>query len=192
MTWRVLDLDGPILAGKQRHYACYRDGMQAVGKTPMEIEAYWAHKRDQLVAADTSDEAFKAFWLSHIEEPEYLALDRLQSGAAEILKKWCDAGDQLVLVTMRQHESRVIEQLKSFGIYDYFSSVIVTQKPEKEAALSGIDPKQAIWIGDTEVDAQSAQRFGCPCYLVENGLREGAFLAQFAGCTVVPDITVVP
>ena len=42
-----LDLDGPVLDGKERHYFCYRKILKKLGFEPVGIDEYWASKREK-------------------------------------------------------------------------------------------------------------------------------------------------
>ena len=63
-TWRatmirtvIVDLDGTILDGRFRHYACYRQILEERGYAPVSLESYWrmklerADRRQQLAAS---------------------------------------------------------------------------------------------------------------------------------------------
>ncbi len=41
----ILDLDGPVLDGKLRHYDCYRRILGNYHFTPLGIDEYWELKR---------------------------------------------------------------------------------------------------------------------------------------------------
>jgi phosphoglycolate phosphatase len=193
----IVDLDGPILEGSARHYACYRQILVDHGREPLPIDRYWRMKRqgvcvrDQLAAtgAEAMYDRFKAMWLTRIESPEMLALDRLQPGAAETLRRWHEVNHvRLVLATLRQHEAGVREQLHHAGLASIWATVVVCpphaatrSKSGQVAASLGRDTGDGcLWIGDSEVDVQSARAFGCPVWAVSCGVRNDAFLASLA------------
>ncbi len=131
----VLDLDGPILDGRLRHYACYRRILRAHGYAPIGLQDYWrmkrgrAGRREQLAAsgAETLYEEFSRAWLEQIERPELLALDRLQDGVTTKLREWRDRGTRMILATMRRYPERLEEQLVSLGIRAFFDHVVVCE-----------------------------------------------------------------
>jgi phosphoglycolate phosphatase len=193
----VVDLDGPILDGRWRHYECYRQILSEHAHQPLSIETYWSMKRrgtcmkDQLAAtgAEAIYNGFKAAWLARIEAPEMLALDQLQPGAAETLKRWRRMGHvRLVLATLRQREDGVIEQVERFNLAAVWDAVVVCSSAgdgaEKARRVAGVIGRasgdQCVWIGDTEADVQAARQFGCPVWALTCGLRNEAFLAALA------------
>ncbi len=190
---RILDLDGPILDGRARHYACYSDILTGMRKTPLDIDQYWRLKRDGipsrdiLAYSDAGDliDDFAAHWRDLIETPSYLALDRLQDGAAEKLAQW----DDCILITMRQDAQAVHRQLKLLRIHNCFRDIIVVSEGDKTGKI--IPAAGAIWIGDTEADALAAQAANVRCYLVENGLRSRDYLSRLPG-TIIPSIREAP
>src|SRR5262249_1152691 len=115
----ILDLDGPLLDGRDRHYACYRGILEAAGYVPGDADRYWEMKRNRAerrahLAASGAEaiyEEFQRAWLDRIEAPELLALDRVQPGAPDVLGRWKDRGIQLVLATFRRHPDRLLDQL---------------------------------------------------------------------------------
>ncbi len=203
----VLDLDGPILDGRLRHYACYRRILRAHGYAPIGLQDYWrmkrgrAGRREQLAAsgAETLYEEFSRAWLEQIERPELLALDRLQDGVTTKLREWRDRDTRLILATMRRYPERLDEQLVSLGIRAFFDHVVVCEyrwggagKARKvEDAVAGLDPEQCLWVGDTEVDVEAARSFGCPVWAVTGGLRTESYLASLYPDFLSPDLRSV-
>ena len=193
----IVDLDGPVLEGRWRHHQCYREILAVHGFAALPIDTYWRMKRqgscvkDQLAATGAEDiyDQFKATWLARIEASDLLALDRLQSGVAETLRRWHVVERvRLVLATLRQREAGVLEQLERFGLTGIFDAVVVCPSQPAAAgksrmvaeALGRTDGDGCLWIGDTEVDVQAARAFGCPVWAVTCGVRDDAFLASLS------------
>lgn len=203
----VLDLDGPILDGRFRHYACYRGILRAHGHVPLGLQDYWrmkrgrAGRREQLAASDAEAlyEEFSRAWLEQIERPELLALDRLQDGVTTKLREWRDRGIRLILATMRRYPERLDGQLVSLGIRAYFDHVVVCEHRSGGAgkarkvgdAVAGLDPEQCLWVGDTEIDVEAARAFGCPVWAVTRGLRTESYLASLSPDFLGPDLRSV-
>jgi phosphoglycolate phosphatase-like HAD superfamily hydrolase len=174
---------------------------------PVEAAHYWEMKRDradrraQLAAsgAEALYETFLQAWLDRIEAPEFLALDRVQPGAIDVLSRWKDQGIGLMLATLRRHPDRLQEQLAATGLDRWLDVVVVSRHAEGGAgkarqlrrAAPGLDPGSALWIGDTEVDVAAARSLGCPVWLLTCGLRTGAYLASLAPEFLGPDLTQV-
>ncbi len=111
-----LDLDGPILEGKFRHYACYKDIIKKYGGNALEIDYYWELKRnkitrDIILEKSNFQESYEIFfkeWMISIENEKYLNLDILKPEVVETLKSWRNITDKIVLVTMRQNREYLL------------------------------------------------------------------------------------
>src|SRR5207237_1355265 len=115
----ILDLDGPILEGRERQYACYRNILTESGFTAVSLECYWEMKRArvplaaQLAAtgAEALRESFPKRWLEEIESDVLLERDTVQPGAKETLAAWQEAGLRMVLATQRRNAMGLHRQL---------------------------------------------------------------------------------
>jgi phosphoglycolate phosphatase len=191
----VLDLDGPILDGRLRHYACYRDILLELGREPIDIDRYWALKREmtgrdkvlELSGAENEYDRFLQKWLANIERDEYLKLDRIQDGAKEKLAAWKERSDIVViLATMRNDRSALIQQLDDLEISGLLDKIVVS--PHKYGAegkaravldsLSRGDLSDGLWIGDTEADIHAAEFLKCQVWALSCGLRNAERLAS--------------
>lgn len=199
-----LDLDGPILEGKCRHYQCYNDILIENGFVPLEIEAYWAMKRNRIdrrqqLAASQADGIYEQFlqsWLKRIEKKDYLALDQLQPGVLERLQQWRSLGIELTLVTMRNHEDNLHWQLDELGLSPLLDRVLAVgtasgEMGKAEAARPYVDggaAGTALWIGDTEIDISAARSLGVRVCAVCCGLRTSEYLASLTPDFLCPDL----
>lgn len=203
----ILDLDGPILDGEFRHYACYQKILANHGYAPVSIENYWQMKRDRMdlrqqlsaSGAEAIYSDFKRSWLELIEQPEMLDLDRVQPGAKQKLVEWREQGLSLALVTLRRHPERLHAQLAHLGLTFLFDYILVSDhskggvgKAEKVKQTLAEQPATALlWIGDTEVDVEAARWLGCPVWAVSCGVRTERYLASLAPDFLSRDITSV-
>ncbi len=200
-----LDLDGPLLDGKEKHYHCYRSIMEKFSFKPIGIDEYWENKRAlvnrrdllSLSGAEEIYDIFCAAWLSMIESPDVLVLDKLQEGAVDCLRSWKTQGIKLTLVTMRKNKQALEQQLNSMGLRNYFDAVLVCSHDEggegkanavQKMYYSEQSGKHFLWIGDTEVDLEAANLLGCPVILLSNGLRNEKFLEILGGEMIMPSI----
>lgn len=200
-----LDLDGPLLDGKQKHYHCYRCILERFGFRPIGIDEYWEKKRNlvnrrELLKMSGAEEIYNDFlaaWLLMIESPEMLALDKVQEGAVDCLRSWKEQRIDLTLVTMRKNKSALEEQLKSTGLRQFLNTVLDCDHAGggvgKADAVRGlfqnkVNKGDALWIGDTEADWEAAKSLGCGVLLLSNGLRNESYLKSLQGAVVKPSI----
>ena len=198
----VVDLDGTILDGRERHHACYRRILESFGAEPLALARYWELKRSRcnrrtvlgMSGVEDRYSEFMTQWLATIESAEMLALDRVHPGALEALGQLRANGHRLALVTSRQHEGELFDQLAALGLRSSFDHVVVAVGAEtgvKKAAAytdSGLPAACSAWIGDTEVDIEAARVLGAPSFAVCNGLRTRDYLASLGPAFVDEDL----
>lgn len=183
-----LDLDGPVLDGKQKHYRCYRDIVEELGGQPVEIEKYWQEKRGgknrKILAESFEDdkeslcEVFTEEWKKRIETREYLQYDILKPQVKPALNRLKSQSECLALVTMRNSRENLIWQLKALEIIGYFDEIIAcssmsnsTKCEEISKRFSKKDMVRSLVIGDTEMDIYTAGELGTDFIGIINGLR---------------------
>ncbi|MFY4787731.1 HAD family hydrolase [Aliarcobacter butzleri] len=182
-----LDLDGPLLEGKYRHYRCYEDIIKKYGGTALEIDYYWELKRNKItrdIVLEKSNfqenyEIFFKEWMTNIENEKYLNLDSLKPEVIETLKSWENITDKIVLVTMRQNREYLLKQLDKLGVLFLFDEVIDCPPQRKNTKYEALKDKifsNAIFIGDTEEDTNTAKMLGIKSIGITNGLRNKKFL----------------
>lgn len=182
-----LDLDGPILEGKNRHYQCYKDIIDKHGGNILDIDTYWDMKtskitRDVLLNKSDFQGSYSEFfeeWMKNIEDEKYLTLDILKPQVFETLDRWTKLTSNMVLVTMRQNRAFLIQQLKNLKVHDFFDEIIdcpPQRENTKYEALKNKNFKKAIFIGDTEEDTNTAKMLGIKSVGITNGLRKRNFL----------------
>lgn len=200
-----LDLDGPLLDGKERHYQCYRNILEKFGFKAIGIDEYWEAKRalinrrDLLKMSDAEAiyDDFLALWMTIIESPNMLSLDKVQEGAVDCLHSWKKRGINLNLVTMRKNKQALEKQLDSTGLRTYLDAVFVCSHADggegKADAVRNLFSakqleRQVLWVGDTEADWEAARSLGCTLVLLSNGLRNKDYLASLSGAGVMSSI----
>jgi phosphoglycolate phosphatase len=200
----ILDLDGPILDGVDRHYSCYSDILKERGFAPVPLDIYWdmkrrgINRRELLQRSDAAgfyDEFLQA-WLQRIEQKNYLELDRLQFKVPEILESWQRSGLKTLLVTLRSNTENVLWQLDYFGIRRLFTEVIVVNGRSADANkavaisrhLGAGDLNTAVWVGDTEIDITAAKEVGVKVCAVTCGLRTAEYLAPLQPDMLEPNL----
>jgi phosphoglycolate phosphatase-like HAD superfamily hydrolase len=203
-----LDLDGPVLECRERHYACYVELCRRYGHAPRGEDTYWRLRRRRVGAAEllktggvrADERDLRRAWIELIEQPRYLQLDVIQPGAAEALAVWKAAGCRLALVTLRRDARAVRAQLERLRLAALFERCVVCDPKlggaGKAAAairsMKSADPAQSIWIGDTEVDAEASAALGCAkLFLVSCGIRSGRYLRSLGAGEVVRDVAAL-
>jgi phosphoglycolate phosphatase len=123
---------------------------------------------------------------------EAFDLTKLYPGAAEALTNLAEAGHQLGICTNKPiGPTRAV--LRHFGLADRFSVIIggdslPQRKPDPaplQAALAQLGSGPALFIGDSEVDAETAHAAQVPLALFTGGYRKTA--AEALGAKMVFD-----
>ena len=188
----IFDLDGPILNGERRHYQCYKDILEKYQQSPLEFDFYWNIKRNReplknqlrYTNAETIYYNFKAEWIQKIEMQDYLQLDQLQPDIFSLLTELKNSNKRIILTTMRHHKANLLWQLKELKIHHFFDKVSVSNglqekfKTKKVKLALRDELADFFWIGDTEIDIQSAKALSIQVGAVLNGLRSETYLAR--------------
>ena len=118
-------------------------------------------------------------------------ISSLADGAREALEAVESLGLSQNVISVCE-EKRLLSQLESYNIRQYFDSVLGTHDNfayGKEQLASdwiesrGISPDEVLFIGDTEHDREVADIVGCDCVLVSCGHQAHEKLAA-TGCPV--------
>lgn len=100
-------------------------------------------------------------------------------GATEALEALRDAGHPLAICTNKpEGPTRAI--LAHFGLNHFFDAVVggdslAVRKPDPaplQAALAPLGAEEAVFVGDSEIDAETAERAGLPFALFTEGYRK--------------------
>ena len=132
--------------------------------------------------------AFRQHYLKHC-----LDKTRPYDGVLEVLKTLKERGYRLAIVSNKLQPA--VEELNGRFFKDYVSVAIgesreVRRKPAPDTVLQalsrlGSTREEAVYVGDSEVDMQTAQNVGIPCISVLWGFRDRAFLEEHnAACFV--------
>lgn len=202
-----LDLDGPILECKMRHYACYRDLCRSCELRPLGRDEYWELKRQRVNGATIFQRSgargdgrdLMRSWIDLVEQPGYLALDAVHPWVFDVLSSWVAGGARLCLATLRSNVAGLHAELEDLRLRRFLDRVVVSDSAlggeGKAAAVmreqSDIDPQSSVWVGDTEVDAVAAAALGSRLYLVTCGIRTEEYLRSLNAGEVVSDLRAV-
>jgi phosphoglycolate phosphatase-like HAD superfamily hydrolase len=182
-----LDLDGTVLEERHRHFNCYHDTIIEDGGISLTEDEYWEAKRNKIdrntiLERSSYPKDYQLFlnkWLNRIEMKKYLEYETLKPKALETLKTWRTISEQIVIVTMREKPRNLMWQVKSLGILPLVDKILrCSPKNEKSKieALNCIDTNMSVFIGDTEVDMQTARSLGIIAIAVIKGLRAKQYL----------------
>ena len=199
-----LDLDGPILECRDRHYACYLELCRRFGVRARKRESYWQLRRRRTSAAElvrdagasVEENAIRSAWIDLIEEPRFLRLDFVHPLVIETLAAWKMYGLRLLVVTLRRNEAAARAQLRRLRVLELLDAAIVCDphlggagKAAAAKAWAGeYGASRRVWIGDTEADATAGTILGAELYLVSCGIRSAAYLRSLAAGRVVRDL----
>jgi phosphoglycolate phosphatase len=186
------DLDGTLLNSKPRLYHLFQF---LVPHSKFSYEDYWKLKKDKISHREILTNYFKYQekdiikfnfeWMSLIESPEWIIYDEPFEGLHQFLES-LNLNNQLYIVTARQDQKVVFDQIKSFHLDCYFKDILVTlQKIEKSdlikktKQISNLD-----WIiGDTGKDIETGKILGIKTAAVLTG-----FLSQNQLIRYSPDV----
>jgi phosphoglycolate phosphatase len=188
-----LDLDGPLLDGKLRHYECYKNILLENNCIPISLNDYWSLKRNRVnrkILLEKSNaidiyDVFLSKWIERIETKDYLSLDRLQPKVVDMLSFWKSKGVNIFLITHRNNTENLHWQLNKSGLVGFFNQILDVPTLGEEAksksehirnCFPDLSPGECLWIGDTEADILSAQELKIRVYALSCGLRTREYL----------------
>ena len=127
-------------------------------------------------------------------------LGRLFPGTVEGLRELTERGLKLAVVTNAlQHLAETV--LTRFGIASYLQLIIggdrVSQPKPHPAPLwhacdhFGVDPQQALMVGDSVNDVAAARAAGCAIVCVPHGYDQGQPVSEL-GCDVLGSLAALP
>lgn len=115
-------------------------------------------------------------------------------GIKEAVKTLRDKGLKTAVVSNKEHYGVILLCEKYFpGLFDMAagSTDAVRKKPAPDTVLSvmeklGVPPEKTVYIGDSDVDIETAKNAGTDCISVSWGFRTEEFLKEH-GATVITD-----
>jgi phosphoglycolate phosphatase-like HAD superfamily hydrolase len=189
----VLDLDGTLIDVSKRHYTVYRDVLADVGGEALPFSRYWELKRANTPWAEILGAGARAEFLAEfrdrIEQPSYLALDRLFTFTRRAIEAL--APHDLYLLTSRRSADALQEQLERLDLARHFDAIVSGER--KAELIRTIDAgPEAVVVGDTEADVAAAREIGALAVAVTSGIRSEAVLRRSEPDLLVEDIRSLP
>ena len=101
----------------------------------------------------------------------------LRAGVTGLLRKVQENGICQTLLSVTQQED-LVRQTNRLGAARYFTEILgqrdilghsKVERAKRYIAEHGIDPKTALFVGDTDHDAETANAVGCACALLVGG-----------------------
>lgn len=131
---------------------------------------------------------FQSYYLSHCQ-----IKTRPYEGVLELMGELKAAGYDIAIVSNKRQNA--VEELNELYFKKYTNTVVGDRegarcKPAPDAVFFALENmgrtvKEAIYIGDSEVDYETAKNSGLPCVLVSWGFRDREMLLYMEGATVV-------
>ncbi len=174
----IYDCDGVILDSIESNYIFYNRVMEYLGRAPLDREDLKARQvlhtysfnnvMEYFFAGDACRDAAFAF-AKTIHYKDLMPFMRMEDGFVDALDR-LKGNTSLAICTNRATSMEMI--IEDFGLSGYFDCVmtasqVLNPKPHPEPLLKvlghfGIEPREALFIGDGEVDMQSARAAGVP------------------------------
>jgi len=174
----IYDCDGVILDSIESNYIFYNRVMEFLGRDPLDRQDL---KARQVLHTYSFNNVMEYFFGGDVRRDDALAFAktihyqdlmpfmRMEDGFVEALDQ-LKGNTSLAICTNRATSMEMI--IEDFGLSGYFECVmtasqVVNPKPHPEPLLKvldhfGIAPAEALFIGDGEVDMQSAKAAGVP------------------------------
>lgn len=192
-----VDFDGTIADSSQRQYELFRE---LAGSAAPSYADYWSCKRAGVSTATLlrlelgwgrpAIESFHSQWLSRIEDPMRLEMDALFPNVKVALQR-AASERSLVIVSGRQNENRLRDQLARLGVSDLFEQVVVTQQKAAKAdlveSLFWCGPYD-VFIGDSTEDILAGRALGVMTVAVTSGATNGRLLRACHPDALVPSL----
>lgn len=120
------------------------------------------------------------------------------SDAEEILRLVKHSGREQLIISASE-QGYLTKQVEYFGLSHYFTDILGVsdvlgsskiERAKRWMTEQQLDPKEVLFIGDTEHDRDTAEAIGCDCVLVSRGHNSRERLLA-TGCPVYDDLSFV-
>ena len=162
----AFDFDGTLLDSRERHKIVLSDILKKY-KINLDTSDLVEFKRqgknnvDYLLSKGLSSEDannIQKEWIENIEKEEYLKHDKLYPEAVDLLEKYSEKND-LILITARNNKEGLHNQIKKFNLEKYFTNIYVVNSGKLTISEKAkILKKESVseFFGDTQSDEDAA------------------------------------
>lgn len=202
-TTVVFDLDGTLLNTLEDLMDAVNYALEKYGypqRTYEEIRAFVGNGVRTLMERAAPDgaqnahfeellSAFRAYYTEHCEDKT-----RAYDGVIELMERLKSAGCRLAIVSNKL--DLAVKELNRSYFHGMVQAAIgekegISRKPapdmvENALAELGSSKNEAVYVGDSDVDIQTAANSGLPCISVSWGFRDAQFLRK-CGAVVIAD-----
>lgn len=191
----VFDLDGTLLdtladLSNSVNYALLKHGLSA--RSISEIRMFLGNGIRYLMKRSVGDgvdeahfeEVFQTFRSHYVQH--CLDTTKPYPGIMPLLDQLKEHGVKMAIVSNKLHPA--VQELSERFFKGYITSAVgesatVRRKPNPDAVIRALEElhsgrEEAIYMGDSEVDLQTADNAQLPCALVTWGFRDEAFLRR--------------
>lgn len=198
------DWNGTLIDDVGNALACVNDMLARKKRAPITLAEYYTYIETPIVGFYRHilppeeldfDEISRDY---HIDYARHLPETSLADGAEDVLKELKANGAKQVIVTAT-HIDEAIAHTKEYGIFEYFDAILGADNNLAESkvgraaayfAENGIDPNEALFIGDTLHDLETANALGIACVLVSYG-HQGRRLLSGHGAYIADSLAEV-
>ena len=190
MIW---DFNGTILDDAELCFAIENEMLLERGMKPITRDWYFDHFsfpiRDYYLQMGYTFETESYERVSEIFMERYNARYTgcpLREGVTEALAAFREAGMLQTLLSVTQQDD-LERQAKKLGVAPYFSEMLgqtdimghsKVARAKEYMRRMRLDPEEALFIGDTDHDAEAAEAVGCPCVLLLGGHQSERVLSR--------------
>ena len=192
------DFNGTIIDDVGNALSCVNDMLERKGRKPINLTEYYDYVETPIVnfyyrilppeEVDFNEisREYHSDYARHLEETA------LAEGAESLLTELKEKGANQYIITSN-FIGETLELTKKFGIYEYFDEILGAdntlaeskiQRAREFFALKGIERNDAILIGDTLHDLETANALGIDCILVAYGHQGRKLLEEHNAYTV--------
>ncbi|MBQ8658715.1 MAG: HAD family hydrolase [Clostridia bacterium] len=201
----LFDLDGTLLDTLDDLAAAVNAALKAYGLSPrtkQEVRAFVGNGIKNLIERAIGEknhpnfsgvfDEFKRYYKAHCKDAT-----KPYAGVLELLQELNERGKKCAVVSnkadfaVQELSKEYFGELIAFSVGENESAGIA-KKPAPDMVLKALDAlgankKNAVYIGDSEVDLQTAQNAGLPCISVTWGFKDEEFLIAHGAKTLVDE-----